>query len=116
MVEPVDEPTMRRALLCARRSVELEPTPEGLTARGIAEYRLGEFAAAVETFDRARQAPPDELWRPIKETAVFGAMALWQSGDRTAARVTLATSDGTASELSDHAEHWLGVARAMITP
>lgn len=83
--DPGWEPHMvAQAITWIRRSIELEP--DGVAkwnTLGIAHYRAGEYAEAIETLHRAESLSPDTYFG---YNAVFLAMAHRQLGDNNEAR------------------------------
>jgi tetratricopeptide (TPR) repeat protein len=72
-----------RAVAIAARSAERCPDGRnGWHTIAVARYRAGEYRAAVEALERMQERP-DSF---VGEAELFLAMALWQLGDRDAAR------------------------------
>jgi tetratricopeptide (TPR) repeat protein len=76
------ESLTRQGAQCAVRAVDLEPTEWTRTLRGLAEYRLGNFAAAQE---QLRSAPLSSDQCRVQAHAVL-AMAAHKLNDPTTAR------------------------------
>jgi tetratricopeptide (TPR) repeat protein len=84
--------TYRRALLQAEEACGLEPqSATHLAIVGMAQYRLGQYAAAVETLARAQKLPQAKaLEQSVPEAVGFLAMAQYQVGQKEQARATCA--------------------------
>ncbi len=74
-----------RALELARKAVELEPkNAEYWNTLGVAQYRSGDFTAAITSLNNSVELGSVESEIPCN--ALFLAMAHWQLGDHDAAR------------------------------
>jgi tetratricopeptide (TPR) repeat protein/serine/threonine protein kinase len=70
------------AMKLARKSIELAPRHgPSLRTLGVAQYRAGDWQAAVKTLEQSLQLQGDNSW-----DFFFLSMAHWQLGDKTEAR------------------------------
>jgi tetratricopeptide (TPR) repeat protein len=73
-----------RAVVAARKAVELEPEHGGFrNTLGVACYRAGDWKAAIQALEKAEELAPGKI---LAWNAFFLAMAHWQLGEKERAR------------------------------
>ncbi len=87
-----------RAIELLEKALKLRPREARLwLTMGMARYRAGQWSEALAAFDQY-----DELWpRPVIGV-FFRAMALWQLGDKDAARTCYETASARIDESAPH--------------
>jgi eukaryotic-like serine/threonine-protein kinase len=88
-----------RALLLASRAVDSWPdNAPYCNTLGVAQYRHGDWRAAIDTLTRAEELEPGVYFA---HNAIFVAMAHWQLDDRVAARDWFGKADAWLDEHPD---------------
>jgi tetratricopeptide (TPR) repeat protein len=92
-----------RAVELAKQAVALDPKNGGLwNTLGVAQYRAGDFKAAVHALNTAREIEPDMSNHP----AFFLAMAHWQLKDKGKARQWYEISVQRMEKIRPKDEEW----------
>ena len=91
LLHEISDPALRdpkRAVALASEAVAIVPKNPSLVAElGIAQYRAGEYAAALKTLGSVKmKGSPDPV------ASFFIAMARWQTGDKAHARLDFAAA------------------------
>ncbi len=106
---PLPDEDLQRAAALADRAVIIGAKhrfyPYFLATKGLAEYRRGRFASAVDSFQKAGA---HGIWMPVARPVL--AMALFRSGQKAQARQALAvavSSSDWSAKAADNLDKWI---------